>query len=142
MIVLEVPGQPVPQPRSRVTTRGGHGHAYTPSKHPIHAYRKAIVLVARSVVRGERIDGAVRLEVDAVFVRPPSHWRKHDLKPKAPRWPTKADGDNVIKAVADALTDAGVWHDDDQIVQWYIAKRYGGRSEPARTVIRISTVEV
>jgi Holliday junction resolvase RusA-like endonuclease len=133
-IVLEVPGQPVPQPRARVTTRGGYGRAYTPTKHPIHLYRKAIELVARA--SGKTIAGPTALVVDAVFQRPPSHWRKHDLKPDAPPWPN-ADGDNVLKGVADALTDAGVWSDDDQVVFWSIRKRYAARNEQPRTIITI-----
>jgi Holliday junction resolvase RusA-like endonuclease len=132
-ILLEVPGQPVPQPRARITTRGGFAHGYTPSKHPIHAYREAIWLMAR----GHRIEGPLQLDVVAIFARPPSHWRKHDLSPKAPGWP-KADGDNVIKGVADALKVAGVYHDDDQIVDWHIRKRFAARGEQARTIIRIT----
>jgi Holliday junction resolvase RusA-like endonuclease len=133
-IVLEVPGQPVPQPRPRVSTRGGFGRAYTPTKHPIHIYRQAIKLVA--MASGKKIAGPTALVVDAVFQRPPSHWRKHDLKPDAPPWPN-ADGDNVLKGVADALTDAGVWGDDDQVVFWSIRKRYAARDEQARTIITI-----
>ena len=133
-IVLEVPGQPVPQPRPRVSTRGGFGRAYTPTKHPIHVYRQAIKLVARA--SGKKIAGPTALVVDAVFQRPPSHWRKHDLSPTAPLWPN-ADGDNVLKGVADALTDAGVWGDDDQVVFWSIRKRYAARDEQARTIITI-----
>ena len=133
-IVLEVPGQPVPQPRPRVSTRGGFGRAYTPTKHPIHVYRQAIKLVA--MASGKKIAGPTALVVDAVFQRPPSHWRKHDLKPDAPPWPN-ADGDNVLKGVADALTDAGVWGDDDQVVFWSIRKRYAARNEQARTIITI-----
>jgi Holliday junction resolvase RusA-like endonuclease len=133
-IVLEVPGQPVPQPRPRVSTRGGFGRAYTPTKHPIHVYRQAIKLVA--MASGKKIAGPTALVVDAVFQRPPSHWRKHDLKPDAPPWPN-ADGDNVLKGVADALTDAGVWGDDDQVVFWSIRKRYAARDEKPRTIITI-----
>lgn len=133
-IVLEVPGQPVPQPRPRVSTRGGFGRAYTPTKHPIHVYRQAIKLVA--MASGKKISGPTALVVDAVFQRPPSHWRKHDLKPDAPPWPN-ADGDNVLKGVADALTDAGVWGDDDQVVYWSIRKRYAARNEQPRTIITI-----
>ena len=141
-IVLEVHCQPVPQPRSRVTVRCGRGHAYTPAKHPVHAYRQAIVEAAASVVgTADPATGAIRLEVDAVFARALSHWRKHDLRPGAPRWP-KGDGDNVLKAVADALKDAGVYRDDDQIVEWFIRKRFAARTEQPRTVIRISLVEV
>lgn len=139
-IVLEVPGQPVPQPRARVTVRAGRGHAYTPKRHPVHAYRLAIVLLARSS-RVAKTAGPVSLDVDAVFARPPSHWRKHDLRPGAPLWP-RGDGDNVAKAVADALTDAGVWDDDDQVVSWTVRKRFAARGEPGRTVIRIEPAEV
>ena len=133
-IVIEVPGQPVPQPRPRVSTRGGFGRAYTPTKHPIHVYRQAIKLMA--MASGKTITGPTALVVDAVFQRPPSHWRKHDLRPDAPPWPN-ADGDNVLKGVADALTDAGVWADDDQVVFWSIRKRYAARDEKARTIITI-----
>lgn len=132
-IVLEVPGQPVPQPRPRVSTWGGMGRAYTPAKHGIHAYRQAIKLVAN----GKRIEGPVVLDVVAVFARPPSHWNKNGLKADAPLWP-RADGDNVLKGVADALTDAGVWDDDDQVVDWRIRKRFAARGEPGRTIIRIT----
>lgn len=137
-ITLEVPGQPVPQPRPRVSTRGGFGRAYTPKRHGIHAYRQAIALMAKAV--GRKIAGAAELEVEAVFARPPSHWRKHDLRLDAPPWP-RADGDNLLKGIADAITDAGLWHDDDQVVRWSIRKRFASRNESARTLIRISEAD-
>lgn len=137
-IVLEVPGQPVPQPRARVSTRGGFARAYTPSKHPIHVYRQAIVLLAKAS-QVKQIDGLAFLHVDAVFARPGSHWRKHDLKPSAPLAPV-GDGDNIIKGIADALTDAGAWPNDKLIVDWRILKRFGARNEQARTTIRFGPV--
>lgn len=135
-ITLTVPGQPVPQPRARITTRGGHGHAYTEKKHPIHGYRQAIELVARSSGKKmPRVPSAI--SILAVFERPKSHWRKHDLSPKAPLWPN-ADGDNIQKGVCDALTDAGLWLDDDQVVDWHCNKRFAARGEQPRTVITVS----
>jgi Holliday junction resolvase RusA-like endonuclease len=128
-ITLEVSGQPVPQPRHRVPR---FGKPYIKSDHPIHAYRQAVQLAARDV----RVTGAVRLSIEAVFVRPPSHWTRTGLSKAAKPWPN-ADGDNVAKGVADALTDAGVWRDDDCVVEWRIVKRYGARKEQARTVIVI-----
>jgi len=133
-IVLEVEGQPVPQPRPRFSSRGG-GRAYTKADHPIHAYRQAIGLVARA--SGKTMPRvATVLSIEAVFERPKSHWRKHDLSPKAPLWPN-ADGDNIQKGVADALTDAGFWQDDDQLVDWHCRKRFAARNENARTIITI-----
>ena len=58
----------------------------------------------------------------------------------APLWP-RADGDNLIKGVADAITDAGTWDDDDQVVIWSIRKRYAARHEQARTIIHISEAD-
>lgn len=132
-IVLVVPGQPVPQPRARVAVRGRRPHAYYEEKHPIHAYRQAIVLTAKA--SGKKVDRRpTSLSIEAVFERPKSHWRKHDLSPKAPLWPN-ADGDNIQKGIADALTDAGLWQDDDQVVSWFCRKRYAARNEKARTTI-------
>jgi Holliday junction resolvase RusA-like endonuclease len=130
-ISLEISGQPVPQPRHRVPR---FGKPYIEDRHPIHAYRAAIVALAagKKIGRG----GPVRLSIEAVFARPPSHWLKDGLKKNALRWP-RGDGDNVAKGVADALTDAGVWTDDDCVVDWRIVKRYGARKEAARTLIVI-----
>ena len=138
-IVLEVPGQPVPQPRQRFAKRGQFVQSYTEPGHAIHAYRQAIVLLARAAMV-KRIDGLAMLHVEAVFSRPSSHWRKHDLKPDAPLAPV-GDGDNIIKGIADALTDAGVWPNDRLVVDWRIRKRYGARNEQARTIIRFGEAD-
>lgn len=114
-----------------MSTWGGRGRAYTPAGHKIHAYRQAIVLLAKAT--GRRVEGPTVLEVLAVFERPRSHWRKSGLRDDAPQWP-RADGDNLAKGVADALTDAGIWRDDDQVVDWRIRKVFG---QPARTEITI-----
>lgn len=135
MTVLEVPGNPVPQPRQRFKVIRGFAKAYKESKHKIHAYRHAIVLAAKAASI-KRIDGLAMLHVDAVFERPKSHWRKHDLKPDAPMAPN-GDGDNILKGIADALTDAGVWPNDKLVIDWRIQKRFGARNERGRTVITV-----
>jgi crossover junction endodeoxyribonuclease RusA len=64
--------------------------------------------------------GPVRLVVTFGFRRPKSHFRRDgSLMPAAPAYPTGrniGDLSKHIRAVEDALTDAGVWHDDDQVV--------------------------
>jgi Holliday junction resolvase RusA-like endonuclease len=121
----------------RISTRGGFGRAYTPSKHPIHAYRAAIQ--AAAIAAGKKTDRrwAVRLKIEAVFARPASHWTLTGLSKFAKPWP-RADGDNVAKGVQDALTDAGVWDDDDCVLDMRIVKRYGARDELPRTVITVT----
>lgn len=132
---ITVPGQPVPQPRARVSTFGGKPRGYTPASHRIHAYRQAIVLLAKA--SGYRLKGPLFIDVLAVFERPPSHWLKRGLKANAPGWP-RGDGDNLLKGVADALKTAGVYHDDDQLVDWHIFKVYG---RSARTEISVRQFE-
>lgn len=131
-IAFSVPGDPVPQPRPRVTTRGGHGHAYTPKSHPVHAYRQAVAAAARAAGAGIHGD-AVELVLDFVFARPKSHLRKNGLAPDAPRWPRK-DIDNLQKAVMDSLNGVA-WEDDSQVIRVVASKSYG--TEP-RTTVRIS----
>ncbi len=130
-ITFSVPGNPVPQPRPRVTVRGKHGHAYTPATHPVHAYRKALQLAA--VDAGLRpTAGLVEVIIDAVYARPPSHMTKKGVKAAAPKVP-RPDVDNIGKAVLDAI--GPVLGDDTQVSRLVIEKSYGTE---ARTTVRIT----
>lgn len=131
-ITFSVPGDPVPQPRPRITTRGKHGHAYTPADHPIHAYRAAVAAAARAA--GAGVHGEpVQVVIDFIFKRPKSHLRKAGVKADAPRLP-RPDIDNLEKAVLDALNGVA-WEDDTQVACVVKEKSYGTE---ARTTVRIS----
>lgn len=132
-VVFSVPGNPVPQPRPRVTTRGGHGHAYTPKSHPIHAYRQAIALAAKAAGATPTDAEPLTLIVDLVFARPPSHFLKSGLKSSAPKMP-RADCSNCLKGIEDALNGVA-WVDDSQVGRVVVEKSYGTE---ARTTVRIS----
>jgi len=129
-ITLSIPGDPVPQPRPRVSTAGGFARAYVPSKHPVHAYRQAIALAAAAAGLREQAK-PVSVVIDAVFARPKSHMTKKGVKPSAPVLP-RPDVDNVGKAVLDALQD--VMGDDTNVKRLVVEKSYGCE---ARTTIRI-----
>jgi Holliday junction resolvase RusA-like endonuclease len=132
-ITFSVPGDPVPQPRPRITVRGNHGHAYVEEDHPIHAYRKAVQLAA--VDAGLRpYSGPVSVVIDAVFPRPKSHLTSTGkLRSGAPEMPFP-DVDNIAKAVLDAI--GPVIGNDKQVKRLLIDKSYG--TEP-RTTVRITT---
>lgn len=139
-ITFEVVGLPIPQPRARVSTRGGIPRAYTEKGHAIHAYRQAIALVAKTSGWPDGpTDGPVSIEVDAWFPRPPSHLTATNaIKPSARAWPGKADVDNLAKGMMDAITDSGgFWHDDDQVVELIIRKAYARPGSPGRTIITV-----
>ena len=130
-ITFTVPGDPVPQPRPRVSTRGGFARAYVPSSHPVHHFRKCVAACAINAgltATGEPLN----VVIDAVFVRPKSHLNKAGVKPTAPRLPRR-DVDNLAEAVLDALQD--VMGDDTNVARLVVEKSYG---EEARTTVRIS----
>ena len=128
-ITFTVMGDPVPQPRVRVSTRGGFARAYVPSKHPVHAYRDAILREA--IARGlTPISEPIEVIVDAVFVRPKSHLTKRGVKTSAPALP-RPDCDNVAKAVLDALKEL---FDDTNVRRLVVEKSWG---DEARTTVRI-----
>ena len=140
-ITFHGPGQPVPQPRHKISTRGGFGRAYIAARHPIHAYKQAIILAAKLAGQKRREGGGVSLEINFVFARPPSHWTKSGLAKGAPAIPPKCDWDNLGKAVSDAITDsAAIWIDDDQVVEAVVRKRYADRHELPGTTVTVRSV--
>lgn len=130
-ITFTVPGDPVPQPRPRVSTRGGFARAYVPSKHPVHGYRSSLAAAARAAGLTQTGD-PLSVVIDAVFERPKSHLCKAGVKATAPVLP-RPDVDNVGKAVLDALQD--VMGDDTMVARLVVEKSYGTE---ARTTVRVT----
>jgi Holliday junction resolvase RusA-like endonuclease len=128
-ITFSVAGDPVPQPRVRVSTRGGFARAYVPSKHPVHAYREGIL---RAAIDAGLLPVSEPIEViiDAVFARPKSHLTKRGVKASAPALP-RADVDNIAKAALDSLKDL---FDDTQVRRLIVEKSWG---DEARTTVRL-----
>lgn len=128
-ITFTVPGDPVPQPRVRVSTRGGFARAYVPSKHPVHAYR--LLIAKEAIACGlSPMSDPIEVIVDAVFERPKSHKNKRGLKADAPALP-RPDVDNIGKAVLDALKEL---FDDTIVRRLIVEKSYG---DEARTTVRV-----
>ena len=132
-ITFEVAGDPVPQPRPRITVRGRRGHAYTPGDHKIHAYRAAIAAAARKAGATPTDRSPLTLIVDLVFARPKSHFRKSGLREDAPKLP-RADCSNCLKGIEDSLNGVA-WVDDTQVARVVVEKAYGTEG---RTTVRIS----
>ena len=128
-ITFSVPGDPVPQPRARVSTVGGFARAYVPAKHPVHEYREAVAMAAQ-VAGLLPLAEPVEVIIDAVFARPKSHLTKKGVKPAAPALP-RPDAYNIAKAGLDSL---GEFFDDTHVRRLVIEKTYGTE---ARTTVRI-----
>ena len=130
VITFVVQGEPVPQPRPRVSTRGGFARAYVPAKHPVHAYRQKIAAEATKAGLEPQSE-PVEVIVEAVFVRPKSHMTKKGVKPTAPKLP-RPDVDNIAKAILDSLQD--VMGDDTNVRLLTVGKAYGNES---RTTVSV-----
>lgn len=132
---------PIPQPRPRISMRGGFARAYTPADHPIVAFRKSVIAAALEVQTKaswhSSLGQTVRVRADFNFVRPKSHYRSGGrLKDDAPPLP-RPDVDNLAKGVLDALTMAGVWEDDVVVACLVASKRYVSAKLEPHTVIEI-----
>lgn len=114
---LIVLGKPIAQPRHRASARGGFVRMYLPADHPVHKYKRDIAAEVKAA-GWSRVEGPVRLECVFSFAsaRSPRHTQYKISKP---------DLDNLEKAVMDALTIAGAWNDDAQVVFKMSAKVTG-----------------
>lgn len=124
-ISIFVTGEPKGQPRARAFARNGMVRMYDPGT--AEGWKSAIADEwRRSAPKMPKIEVPVCLTLNFHLSRPKSHFRSNgELKPTAPKWyARKPDADNFKKAVMDALTQLGVWDDDDQVVSWHGTKRY------------------
>lgn len=104
--------EPVPQPRARVSTRGGFARAYVDKKHPSHALKQAI----RDAFTGEKLQGPIGCTLSFLFKRPKSHTRKQR---ELDYHTSRGDIDNLQKLVFDALN--GLAYDDDKQIAFVTA---------------------
>ena len=135
MIQITVPGVPVPKARPRITRTG---HAYTPKRTAEYEKRVALCVGREMRINGiQPFEKAIRLTVTAVFAVPKS-WTKSKREKALSgglKHTTRPDGDNVLKAVKDALNGV-IFDDDAQVFDSRIIKTYG---EEPRTEIIVET---
>lgn len=98
----------------------------------LKSWRQAVVDAALAVHSGPPLDGPLRLGLIFALPRPKSHYRtgrnSRQLRHGAPAYPTGAPGlSKLLRATEDALTDAGIWHDDARVVGYArLEKIYAG----------------
>jgi Holliday junction resolvase RusA-like endonuclease len=118
-IAVTVWGMPVAQPRHRVSCRNGYARVYLPSDHAVHGWKELIAqAAAEQIEKTGALEGALALSLDFMF---PAQTRRAEGTYRV----KKPDLDNLVKAVMDALTDAGAWQDDAQVAEVTARKRFG-----------------
>lgn len=124
-------GEPKGQPRVKAFVRGRHAGVYDPGT--ADGWKQAVLSacpkLTLEVAKEPYFDGPVLVTLSYEFPRPASHHvagkRGRPLKESAPLCHTvKPDADNAAKAVLDALQHSGLWHDDAQVSDLIVRKRY------------------
>jgi Holliday junction resolvase RusA-like endonuclease len=134
-LVVTVYGKPVTQ-GSKTRTKWGIRDDNADRLRP---WREAVKQAALDVVpMTGRIEGPVSVQVVFTFDRPKS-------APKSrPCWPiTRSSGDldKLQRALFDALTDAGVWRDDSQVIDVRARKVHVGDDGALHIPGAVVTVE-
>lgn len=109
-------------PGAQGSKRHVGGGRMVESSASVQPWRDAVRSEAQKLL-GDRPPLAGPLAVTLVFTV-----RKPASAPKRVRaWPTKKpDIDKITRSTLDALTQAGAWQDDSQVVDLYVRKRYAG----------------
>ena len=136
-LVIHVHGVAAPQGSKRHVGRG----VMVESSKRLRPWRDTVTQAALDAL-GDRpaFTGPVELHVTFTFARPKYHYRTGaragELRANAPAYvAVRPDSSKLVRAVEDALTDAGVWRDDAQVAIAHTLKVYGQRPG-AHIVIR------
>lgn len=145
---IRVFGTPVPQGSTKAfaVRKGGRvtGRVVVVGDNPrTKPWRQAIIDATRAANTGPMLTGPVFVGLIFIMPRPASHYgtgrNAGQLKPGAPHWHTsKPDRDKLERAALDALTDAGIWRDDSQVVDGPVSKVYAQPGEEPGVIIEVN----
>ncbi len=133
-LLFRVDGEPRGKQRPRFTKQG---RTYTPKETRNYELEIREAALSKAVASGYlKPEGAVRVSITAWF-SPPASWSKKkraaamagDIYPAV-----KPDADNLGKVFLDALNEIA-YHDDKQVVECTIRKRYTSSEEGTPYVI-------
>lgn len=130
---ITVYGKPITQGskiRTRWSMRDSNGDTLLPWRDNVRA---AAVALMQSEWGGRFGTAPVHVVVTFTFARPSAHYgtgrNAGTLKLSAPPCPSShaiGDLDKLVRACFDALTDAGIWKDDSQVVSLIARKLFVG----------------
>jgi Holliday junction resolvase RusA-like endonuclease len=132
---LFVPGNPVPQGSKRALLRKGSNIPVVVDANRIglHEWRAQVSAYAMQANAGDKpLTKNVAIRLDFLLARPANHFlpvngkrAEPELRGDAPTYVGRApDLDKLVRSVFDAMTDAGVWLDDAQVVKVVASKAY------------------
>ena len=122
---------PVAQPRQRHAMIAGHLRNYTPTTHPVNAFKAACQLACPT---SEPFQGPVYLDLLFVLPRPQSMIWKRKPMPRVPHW-KKPDTENLVKSTQDSLSGK-LFRDDSQVAHLVAHKVISAGNEQPHVVIK------
>jgi crossover junction endodeoxyribonuclease RusA len=144
MTEIRVYGVPVPQGSKRAYTNKhtGRVNVVEAQSARVRSWRQAIIdaaLESEGLLTGVR-EGPVSVIIVFWLPRPKQHYgtgrNASVVKPGAPAYPAAMpDLDKLARAVLDALTDAGCWKDDGQVVVLSAKKLYADGTQPGALIL-------
>lgn len=138
VIEFDIPAIPVAQPRQRTAVIAGHVRNFTPSRHPVQAFKATCRMIAAERYAGPVLDGPLRIHVAFVLPRPSNRmWKRREM-PREPH-DKRPDMDNLLKSVTDALTGL-LWRDDSQLASVLATKEIAAGGEPPHVRIAVERI--
>ncbi len=128
---IRINGEPRGKQRPRFTKQG---RAYTPKEtREYEAQIREAALKAAAILGYAKppADCPVSVHINAFFPVPKSYsLKKCEMAKNGLIYPTKkSDADNIAKIICDALNGIA-YHDDKQVVELLVSKRYARHGEP------------
>lgn len=144
-IRIRVLGDPAPQGSKKAFALKKDGQytgrvSVVESSHKrVKSWRADVVEAASQVKQWPALEGPLSVSMVFYLKRPQAHYRtgrnSHLLRPSAPAYPAgRPDSSKLLRATEDALTTAGIYKDDAQIVNTYLAKMYADNELPGAEI--------
>lgn len=131
---ITIDGDPIPKGSVRV----GKGRGYMPRRTREYMERAMLCMMQRRLsTRWERATGPVCLDVTFVLKRPARIKKKNSPSGRIAHT-VRPDMDNLLKAIKDAATKAGIWQDDCQVTTINASKVYAAKGEGPKVEITVS----
>lgn len=141
-ISFRVDAVPVAQPRQRhrsMKSKEGKtiSHNYTPTRHPVNAFKAAVSERASLVMDGGPMTGHVHVGITVVVSRTKTLTKDTGIRGRIPlSKKLKGDWDNFAKSVCDAMHEI-VYDDDCRIYSGFVQKFYAAEDEVPHTIVLV-----
>ena len=130
VFTLWVDGIPKGQPRARAFAMKLHGGGATARLYDpgtAEGWKGQVAAAVRPQLPAAPLDGPLAVTMGFAFPRPAKLMRRKDPEGEIMHT-AKPDADNAAKAVLDALTQIGLWHDDAQVCALRVTKAYHAKT--------------